>query len=296
MTKQRKLWKTWSPALFVLPALLFYCYFVIYPLLNTIYLSLCEWTGVGKNKLFIGLQNYKMLIQDPLIWQALSHNVIWILVTVFVPTVLALVLAVLLTTPKLKGMTVFRVTYFMPSVVSLVSVAVVWKWIFNQSYGTLNQVLRAIGLDFLCTSWLGNPNTALGSLLTAGSWTHYGFCMVIFLAALQGMDNSLFEAAMIDGANSVQRFFFVTIPLLKNTITLIVLNSLIGSFKVFDLVWIMTTGGPYHSTEVMSTYLYNQAFFMNNVGKGAAAAMMLTVIIAICSAVYFKASERGDEA
>ena len=118
--------------------------------------------------------------------------------------------------------------------------------------------------------------------------------MVIFLAALQGMDGSLFEAAMIDGANSVQRFFYVTIPLLKNTITLIVLNSLIGSFKVFDLVWIMTQGGPYHSTEVMSTYLYNQAFFMNNVGKGAASAMMLTVIIAICSAVYFKASERGE--
>lgn len=295
MSKRHKLWKTWSPALFVLPALVFYCYFVIHPLLNTLYLSLCEWTGVGTNKLFVGFQNYRTLVKDPLIWQALSHNIIWILVTVFVPTLLALILAVLLTTPKLKGMAIFRVTYFMPSVVSLVAVSVVWKWIFNQSYGTLNQVLKAVGLGFLRTSWLGNPNTALGSLLTAGSWTHYGFCMVIFLAALQGMDNSLFEAAMIDGANSLQRFFYVTIPLLKNTITLIVLNSLIGSFKVFDLVWIMTTGGPYHSTEVMSTYLYNQAFFMNNVGKGAAAAMMLTAIIAICSAVYFKASERGDD-
>ena len=263
-------------------------------MINTLYLSLCEWTGVGANKIFVGFRNYQTLVKDPLIWQALSHNIVWILVTVFVPTVLALILAVLLTTPKLRGMAIFRVTYFMPSVVSLVAVSVVWKWIFNQSYGTLNQVLKAVGLGFLRTSWLGNPNTALGALLTAGSWTHYGFCMVIFLAALQGMDGSLFEAAMIDGANSVQRFFYVTIPLLKNTITLIVLNSLIGSFKVFDLVWIMTQGGPYHSTEVMSTYLYNQAFFMNNVGKGAASAMMLTVIIAICSAVYFKASERGE--
>lgn len=295
MTRRQQLWKTWSPALFVLPALIFYCYFVIYLLANTFYLSLCEWSGVGNNKLFVGFENYKVLIKDPLIWQALSHNVIWVLITVFVPTVLALILAVLLTTPNLKGLTLFRVTYFMPSVVSLVAVSVVWKWIFNQSYGTLNQVLDFIGLDSLRTSWLGNPKTALGSLLVAGSWTHYGFCMVIFLAALQGMDNSLFEAAMIDGANSVQRFFYVTIPLLKNTITLIVLNSLIGSFKVFDLVWIMTQGGPYHSTEVISTYLYNQAFFMNNVGNGAAAAIMLTVIIAICSAIYFKASERGDD-
>lgn len=294
MTRRYELWKKWSPALFILPALIFYCYFVMYPLINTLYLSLCEWTGVGANKIFVGFRNYQTLVKDPLIWQALSHNIVWILVTVFVPTVLALILAVLLTTPKLRGMAIFRVTYFMPSVVSLVAVSVVWKWIFNQSYGTLNQVLKAVGLGFLRTSWLGNPNTALGALLTAGSWTHYGFCMVIFLAALQGMDGSLFEAAMIDGANSVQRFFYVTIPLLKNTITLIVLNSLIGSFKVFDLVWIMTQGGPYHSTEVMSTYLYNQAFFMNNVGKGAASAMMLTVIIAICSAVYFKASERSE--
>lgn len=294
MTRRYELWKKWSPALFILPALIFYCYFVMYPLINTLYLSLCEWTGVGANKIFVGFRNYQTLVKDPLIWQALSHNIVWILVTVFVPTVLALILAVLLTTPKLRGMAIFRVTYFMPSVVSLVAVSVVWKWIFNQSYGTLNQVLKTVGLGFLRTSWLGNPNTALGALLTAGSWTHYGFCMVIFLAALQGMDGSLFEAAMIDGANSVQRFFYVTIPLLKNTITLIVLNSLIGSFKVFDLVWIMTQGGPYHSTEVMSTYLYNQAFFMNNVGKGAASAMMLTVIIAICSAVYFKASERGE--
>ncbi len=294
MTRRYELWKKWSPALFILPALIFYCYFVMYPLINTLYLSLCEWTGVGANKIFVGFRNYQTLVKDPLIWQALSHNIVWILVTVFVPTVLALILAVLLTTPKLRGMAIFRVTYFMPSVVSLVAVSVVWKWIFNQSYGTLNQVLKAVGLGFLRTSWLGNPNTALGALLTAGSWTHYGFCMVIFLAALQGMDGSLFEAAMIDGANSVQRFFYVTIPLLKNTITLIVLNSLIGSFKVFDLVWIMTQGGPYHSTEVMSTYLYNQAFFMNNVGKGAASAMMLTVIIAICSAVYFKAPERGE--
>ena len=294
MTRRYELWKKWSPALFILPALIFYCHFVMYPLINTLYLSLCEWTGVGANKIFVGFRNYQTLVKDPLIWQALSHNIVWILVTVFVPTVLALILAVLLTTPKLRGMAIFRVTYFMPSVVSLVAVSVVWKWIFNQSYGTLNQVLKAVGLGFLRTSWLGNPNTALGALLTAGSWTHYGFCMVIFLAALQGMDGSLFEAAMIDGANSVQRFFYVTIPLLKNTITLIVLNSLIGSFKVFDLVWIMTQGGPYHSTEVMSTYLYNQAFFMNNVGKGAASAMMLTVIIAICSAVYFKASERGE--
>lgn len=285
---------TWSPLLFVLPALVFYCYFVVYAAGNTLYLSLCEWNGVSPVKQFVGLQNYASLVKDPLIWQALGNNIIWILVTVFVPTTLSLILAVLLTTRGLKGVTLFRVSFFMPSIVSMVVVSVVWKWIFNQSYGTLNQVLRAIGLSSLTTSWLGNPATALGSLLGAGSWTHYGFCMVIFLAALQGIDQTYYEAAMIDGANAFQRFINVTVPMLKNSITLLVLNSMIGSFKVFDIIWVSTTGGPYHATEVISTYIYNEAFILNKVGLGSAAAMFLTLIIAICSAVYFKYSERED--
>ena len=289
MTRSQ-LWKKWSPALFVLPALVFFLIFVIYPALSTVWLSLCEWNGVSANKVFVGLDNYVRLVQDPQVWSALKNNIIWIVVTICVPTVLALFLAVALTMPRLKGVTFFRVTLFMPSIVSIV--AIVWKWIFNQSFGTLNQILDFIGLSSLKTSWLGNPRTALGALLGAGSWTHYGFCMVIFLAALQSMDNSLIEAAMIDGANAFQRFIYVKIPLLKNTITLVVLNSMIGSFKVFDIIWASTQGGPYHSTEVVSTYLYNQAFVLNNTGMGAAAAIFLMVIIMVCSVVYFHFAER----
>ena len=292
MQKRLSFMRKWSPILFVVPALVFYLVFVIYPALNTIWLSLCEWNGVGVNKVFVGLDNYKTLVRDPLVWLALRNNVIWILVTIFMPTVLALLLAVALTTPRLKGVTFFRVTLFMPSILSMVVVAIVWKWIFNQSFGTLNALLKTIGLSSLRTSWLGNPKTALGSLLGAGSWTHYGFCMVIFLAALQGMDETYIEAAMIDGANAFQRFVFVKVPLLRNTITLVVLNSMIGSFKVFDIIWTSTQGGPYHSSEVISTYLYTQAFMMNKTGIGAAAAIFLMVIIMICSIVYFHFAER----
>ena len=291
MQKRLSFMRKWSPILFVVPALVFYLVFVIYPALNTIWLSLCEWNGVGVNKVFVGLDNYKTLVRDPLVWLALRNNVIWILVTIFMPTVLALLLAVALTTPRLKGVTLFRVTLFMPSILSMVVVAIVWKWIFNQSFGTLNALLKTIGLSSLRTSWLGNPKTALGSLLGAGSWTHYGFCMVIFLAALQGMDETYIEAAMIDGANAFQRFVFVKVPLLRNTITLVVLNSMIGSFKVFDIIWTSTQGGPYHSSEVISTYLYTQAFMMNKTGIGAAA-IFLMVIIMICSIVYFHFAER----
>lgn len=240
----------------------------------------------------MGFGNYKALVEDPQMWQALLHNIIWIVTTIVLPTTLALILAVMLATPNLRGLTLFRVTFFMPSIVSMVVVSIVWGWIFNQSYGAVNTTLEALGLGALKRAWLGDPSTVLGALLTAGSWTHYGFCMVIFLAALQGIDRSYYEVAEIDGANAVQKFLHVTVPMLKNTVTLLVLNSMIGSFKVFDIIWATTKGGPYHSSEVVSTYLYNKAFYMNQTGMGAAIAIFLAMIIALCSAVYFKAAER----
>lgn len=285
--------QTWSPLLFIIPALTFYLVFVAYSLVSTARLSLFEWNGASPTMKFVGLANYASLMSDPTMWKALGNNLIWVAVTVFVPTMLGLILAVILTnTDRLRGVTLFRVTFFMPSIVSMVVVSIVWSWIFNQSYGNFNQLLDALGLAALKRPWMGDPRTVLGALLTASSWTSYGFCMVIFIAALQGIDRSYFEVAMIDGANAVQTFFRVTIPLLKNTVTLLVLNAMIASFKVFDIVWASTKGGPYHASEVVSTYLYNQAFYLNRVGSGAAAAMLLALIIAICSAVYFRLAER----
>src|SRR5690606_3092854 len=141
--------------------------------------------------------------------------------------------------------------------------------------GIINTTLENIGLGFLTQPWLGNENTVLTALVIAGSWTYYGFCMVIFLAAMQGIDRSYYEAAKIEGASAVQTFFYITIPSLKGTITLLVLNSLIGSLKVFDLIYLMTKGGPFHSSEVIGTYMYKQAFTLNNVGYGAAISIVL---------------------
>jgi len=284
--------RQWSPLLFILPALLFYCVFVAGSLFSTIRLSFFEWDGANPVQTYVGFANYWALVSDPLMWRSLSHNLIWIATTIVLPTTLGLILAAMLTTPKLRFVTLFRVTFFMPSIVSMVVVSIVWGWIFNQSYGVINTMLRAIGLGSLTRAWLGDPNTVLGALLTAGSWTHYGFCMVIFMAALQGIDRSYYEVAEIDGANAAQIFIHITVPMLKNTVTLLVLNSMIGSFKVFDIIWAQTRGGPYHSSEVVSTYLYNKAFYMNQTGMGAAIAIFLAIIIAVCSALYFKAAER----
>lgn len=284
--------RTWSPVLFVLPALFFYVLFVAYPVLGTINYSMHEWDGASPVMSFVGFGNFIELFQDNIFWRALSNNAIWIITTIVAPVFLGLFLAVLLSTDKLKGLTIFRVSFFLPAVLSLVVVSVVWTWIYHPEYGKVNVYLNAFGLHSLTQAWLGNPKTVLGSLLVAGSWTYYGFCMVIFLAALQTIDQTYYDAAKIEGANPAQTFFKVTVPMLKNTVTLLILNSMIGSFKVFDIIYVTTKGGPFHSSEVVSTYMYNKAFYQNEVGYGAAIAIMLAVLISVFSGLYLKSAER----
>jgi len=280
--------------LFVLPALVFYLIFSTVPIIDTIQISLYKWDGASPVMEFVGLENYLRILKDEIFWKALSHNIFWICFTIFIPTTLGIVLAVLLNQKFVRFRLLFRVTYYMPSVISLVAVSVVWSWIFNPEFGILNRILKTIGMNFMALDWLGNEHAVLWALLIAGSWTHYGFCMVITLAALSGIDPCYTEAALIEGANSVQTFFYVILPLLKNTVTLLVVNSLIGSFKVFDIVYIMTKGGPFYSSEVISNYMYRTAFTHSDFGKGSAIAVMLALIIAVCSVFYMKIVEKED--
>lgn len=241
---------------------------------------------------FVGLQNYVQLVKDPLFWEAFGHNVIWIIASVAIPVLLGLILAALLSIPGMRWLSTFRIIYFMPVVVSLVAVGIVWGWIYDPTYGVIDTTLHHLGLGVLAHAWLGNSHTVLGALIIAASWTYYGFCMVIFLAAMQGLDPSYYEAAKLEGIKGWQSFVYITVPLLKNVITLVVLNSLIASFKVFDLVYVMTQGGPYHSSEVIATYMYNAAFQQNEVGYGSAVSIFLALVIAVISAIYMRFAER----
>jgi len=286
--------KQFKPILFILPALIFYVIFLVIPIIRTIQFSFYSWDGASPIMDFVGFDNYTRMVHDPIFWKSLGHNIFWIVATIILPVGLGLILAALLSNRMVKGKLLFRVTYFMPVIVSLVAVGIIWNWIYHPEFGIVNEVLRFIGFDSLAYPWLGNERTVLPALIVAGSWTYYGFCMVIFLAAMQGIDKSYYEAATIEGANVIQIFFYVTIPLLRNTITLLVLNSLIGSFKVFDLIFLMTKGGPYHSSEVIGTYMFNQAFAMNDIGYGAAISIALAILIAVCSITYMRFSERSD--
>lgn len=286
--------KPFKALLFILPAFIFYVLFLVIPIIKTAQFSLFEWDGASPVMKFVGLGNYNRLLHDEIFWSALGHNLFWIAFTVTVPVFTGLLLAILIRSDGIKGALIFRVTYFMPTIVSLVAVGIVWNWIYHPSFGILNTLLQSIGLDRLAMDWLGNENTVMPALVAAGSWTYYGFCMVIFMAALQGLDKSYYEVAKLEGASVVQTFFLITVPLLKSTITLLVLNSLIGSFKVFDIIYLMTKGGPYHSSEVISTYMFDSAFRLNEVGYGAAISISLALIIAVCSATYMRFAERND--
>lgn len=292
--KRRAVHKWFIAMLFVAPALVCYIIFAVIPILNTIELSFYKWDGASPVMQFVGLDNYKEIFTNPIFWKSLSHNLFWICFTILIPTIFGIILAVMLSQKFVKGRLLFRVIFYMPSIVSMVAVSVIWNWILNPEFGILNRVLKAVGLGFLTFDWLGNEKTVMIALLIAGSWVHYGFCMVITMAALSGIDASYTEVARLEGANPVQTFFYVTLPLLKNTFTLLALNSLIGSFKVFEIVYMMTKGGPYYSSEVISTYMYRTAFTNSEFGLESAIATVLSVLIAVCSAIYMKCSEKED--
>jgi raffinose/stachyose/melibiose transport system permease protein len=279
--------------LFILPALIIYAIFFVKPFLTSIFYSLTSWNGYDPVKKFVGLANYERLFHDPLVWLSLSHNLIWIAIGTFAPIIIALPLAVVLTNIK-RGRLLFQTAYFLPYVLSGVMIGVIWGWIYNPIFGVLNYILRSIGLGALATGWLGDPDLALYAVLVAAIWGYFGFCVVIFMAALQNINLELIEAAKIDGANSGQRLIYVIIPQLRNIINVLIVFNLIGGFNVFDIIRIMTAGGPANHTEVIATYNYSVSFERNNIGYGTTLSMVMTVLSLAASYVYITLRDKQE--
>lgn len=285
--------RTLAGWLFVLPSLLLYAVFVVYPFLVSIYYSMTDWDGAQPVKNFIGLGNYQALLSDKLMWQSLWHNLIWVIVGTLAPIIIGLVLGVLLWTGA-KGRIVFRTVYFIPVVLAEVVVGIVWNWIYHPLFGALNTSLTAVGLESLTRGWLGDPQTALMALLVTAIWGYYGFCFVIIMAGLQNVDVDLVEAATIDGANGWQRFIYVIVPQLSHVLTMITAYTLIGGFSVFGIVFVMTQGGPGTATQVIATYTYRMAFQQSEVGYGAALSMVMTVLSLVASYIFIRLRERQE--
>jgi raffinose/stachyose/melibiose transport system permease protein len=240
------------------------------------------------------LDNYDAIFSDPVATRAIRNNAIWSAATIIVPVVLGLALAVFLNGSS-RLMPLLRAVFYMPAVLPLVGVAVIWGWLYDPTRGSINQALRLIGLDNLAQPWLGQDSTALGAVIVAGIWVRTGFPMLIYLAALQSIPNELYESARTDGANLWQQFWHITMPGLAGAHAIVLALSVIDSFKVFDLVFAMTNGGPGNSTQVLGTWMFVNVFQYFNAGYGTALAVLVTLAALAFGVPYVLSQVRGEK-
>lgn len=288
-------WKGWP---YLLPAFLVYFVFTFLPILETIRTSLFDWDGISPTRQFVGLQNYTRLIAESQFLTAFFHNLVFIIFYSIIPILVGLLLASLLTRRKIKGFTFFRTVLFIPQVISMVVVGVVWRWIFNPTFGPLNVLLRAIGLQIWAKAWLGDFTWALPAVGSIGTWVQYGFCMILFLAGMQRISEEYYEASSLDGANAFQQFIHITIPGLRPEIGVALITTIIAALRVFDLVFTTTRGGPGDSTLVTGFLIYRSAFLQKDMGYASAIATILTVVILSISLLIrrFSSDSKGEPA
>lgn len=280
-----------TPYLFILPAAAIYGVFLLLPLGQTAVMSFWKWDGLSPNYKWVGLDNYVRMLGDESVWSAALNNAKWVALAVF-PILIGLALAVALQQARPRGRTAYRAIYFLPYVLPTVVIALAWGWIYHPTFGTLNSALRAIGLDALTQNWLGDPNIALVALATAANWAGYGFCMTLFLAGLNAVDPALYDAAKVDGATGWQRFRYVTLPSIANTTNIVVLIVFINTVRVFDIVFVLTAGGPAGSTEVLGTKIYRETYQNLDIGYGSAIAMFMVFVILVMTVAYLRTRER----
>ncbi len=252
--------------------------FVLWPSLYGAYLSLLKWDGLGPSQ-FVGLANYARILKDDRFVLALTHNGIWSLGALVFPTLIGLGLAILLARTRVPGRGLFQVVYFLPQMVSSAIVAVIWRWIYYPNGGTANTILRFLGLGAWQPQWLADSSTALLAVFIAYCWVANGFSMLIFYAAIRSIDESLFEAAQIDGANWWHETRYVLLPGIRQALGTVLVVTAIWSFQIFDLIYLTTKGGPGDATYVLSIGIYNNTFSYRRVGIGAAWSMVLLFIV-----------------
>lgn len=262
---------------FLLPSLLLYSIFVFLPLFQAGYYGLFDWNGLGPLEDYVGLQNFRDVLDDEVFRQALKHNLIILFLSLFIQLPLALVLA-LIVGRRLRGRALFRTVFFLPYVLSEVVTGVMWGFLFHPRTG-LNELFGKLIPGYEPIGWLSDPNIVLYSLFIAITWKFVGFHFILYLAGLQSIPEDLEESARLDGASSLRVIRDVTIPLLGPTIRLTIFLSAIGSLQFFDLIWVMTKGGPIDASQTMATYMYTFSFQRFALGFGAAASV---IIFAIC--------------
>jgi raffinose/stachyose/melibiose transport system permease protein len=283
----------WRSLAWVLPAMVLLLVFVYYPIVDNLRLSLFSWNAFSVRPTFVGLDNYRTAVGDPIFWTALRNNTVFAVVSLVVQVGFALVLAALLEEfvhQRLRG--ILRTIYFIPAVISITVAGILFSFLYNPRIGLVNRLLGAVGLEEWQHSWLGEPGTAMGSIIAMSQWQSIGYTTILFVVALQRIPKEFHEAAKVDGAGPVRRFFSVTVPMVREMTTLITILTISGAFLVFNEVMVMTAGGPSNSSQVLGTWLYRNAFLNDDMGYAAAIASVIFVITFAIGAVQIVISRR----
>lgn len=257
--------------LFLLPALLGTLVFIVLPVFFSFYLSFCDWDLLSAIK-FAGLSNYTQLLTSAQFGMILKNTFVFAIATTIIAVIIPIVLAAALNN-KIRGTEFFKTSYFLPFITPMIVVAIVWEWIFDPNFGLLNYLLKTH------INWLYDTKTALFALIVVSAWKLIGYNMVILLSGFSAINQNVYESAKIDGANPIQTFFKITLPLLSPTIFFVIIITTISSFQVFDLIYLMTQGGPLESTNVLVYWIYKNAFEFFNIGQASAGAYILFLII-----------------
>jgi raffinose/stachyose/melibiose transport system permease protein len=274
-TTRRALPQSLVAWLFLAPATVIFAVVLIYPMTYSAWLSLFQWDGVSPNKVWVGVENYvELFTANRVFWIALKNNVFWSLLSLVIPTGIGLGLALLLNT-AFRGSSFFRSVFYFPAILSMSIVGLIWSWMYHPTLGLINQSFAAIGLTGLENNWLSDPSIALYSVFVAATWHNAGLPMLLFLAGLQTIPKEVMEASRIDGATRLQSFWFVTFPMLRETTMVVVAITAINSLKVYDIIYVMTYGGPANRTQVLGTWMYFLTYNHNEVGLGTAIAVIL---------------------
>lgn len=275
--------------LFVVPALIFFCLFTIYPLFMTFYLSFFKWDGLSIHMTFIGLQNFKSAFTDGPFWQAMLNAVYYAILALIIMNPIAVLLAILVHSGA-KFSRFYRVVYYLPPLMSALIVGYLWKWMYDPGNGIINSMLDALNLSGLKQVWLDNNLTVIPAISIASIWAGFGGSFILFWAGLEGINQNLYEAAEIDGATSIQRLTKITLPLLSKVFTLITILTVLGVANMFPIVNAMTMGGPGFASMVPDYQIYNMAFKWNRYGYAATLSLILGVTMLIFSFIKIKTS------
>ena len=293
-------WPKWNEytlttILFLLPTIVFMGVFVVWPIISSFELSLYRWNGIAPVRDYIGLDNWTRLWNDTIFWRAFRNNMTVVVISIAVQMPIAMLLAIMLERGShLFSFKIFRTVYFFPMLMSSVAIGILFKYIYDPSFGVVNTFLEGVGLEGWTRSWLGDRDVVLYAVIAVICWQFIPFYMILFQAALSSISEDLRDAARIDGANEAQYYLRIAIPLVRGTVRTAMILSLIGSLKYFDLIWVMTGGGPNNASELMATYMYKRAFPSFEMGYGSTIAAALFLIVMVISMTAFFVSRRFE--